>query len=140
MNVTMTGKPDQLKPPVQNEIQGPLQIAPQTQAQTSTRPTWGSLVQSALEKSSAQNSGRPRTARNCQPEYKVCNNAVFLDGKDGKTLMLRTEENLAGKIITREFCEVNRFGDVRVCTDWDTNETHRDMKDKQGIWSKVADE
>ena len=79
-------------------------------------------------------------ARLCQPELKICNNAVFLTGKDGKEIMVRTTENLLGKIVSREFCEFNDFGDVRTCVNWDTNATHRDMKDAKGNWSKVADE
>lgn len=138
MSVNMTGKPDQLQPMPELNSQLPMQIAPQTQA--SAPATWSKIVQTAIETSSSQNNGRPLTARNCQPEFKVCNNAIFVNGKDGKTLMVRTEEDLTGKIIRREFCEVNRFGDVRICTNWDTNAVHRDMKDSKGVWSKIADE
>lgn len=138
MHVAMTGKPDQLRPTEQLETQLPLNIAPQTKA--SAPPTWKELVGRAVEISSSQNNGTPQIIRNCEPEYKVCNNAILLTGKSGKTLMLRTEEDLLGKIVTREFCEFNDYGDVRVCTNWDTNTTHRDMKDAKGKWSKVGDD
>ena len=32
------------------------------------------------------------------------------------------------------------FGDVRVCIDWDSGRTYRDMKDLKGHWYKVADQ
>lgn len=138
MGVTMTGKPDQLKQNEHLQSQLPLSLSPQAKA--SAPPTWGELVKKTIEASQSQNNGRPRTARSCQPEFKICNTAVFVDGKDGKTLMVRTEENLAGKIITREFCELNSFGDVRTCVDWDTGAIRRDMKDKSGLWSQVSDD
>jgi hypothetical protein len=138
MGVTMTGKPDQLKAPQELETQLPLSITPQTKASAPAK--WEDLVERAFAASSSQHNGRADFSRNCQPEFKVCNNAVFLTGKKGNLLMLRTEEDLSGKTVAREFCEFNKFADVRVCTNWDTSATHRDMKDAKGNWSKVADE
>ena len=47
--------------------------------------------------------------------------------------------NIDGKVVQREVCTFNNFGDMRSCVDWDTKETHRDMKDSKGEWSKVSD-
>jgi hypothetical protein len=71
---------------------------------------------------------------------KVCNNAVFFRDKDGTDLMLRTTEDMNGRLTRREVCSFNSFGDVRTCFDWDTKAGHRDMKDSRGNWQKIADE
>jgi hypothetical protein len=54
--------------------------------------------------------------------------------------MLRVSEDINGKIIDRQICTFNSFKDVRTCVDWDTGAGHRDMKDDNGNWQKVADE
>jgi hypothetical protein len=79
-------------------------------------------------------------ARVCQPEFKTCTTAIFFTGKAGKENMVRTAEDSSGKVISREICEFNQFGDVRLCVDFDHGTTHRDMKDASGNWSKIADQ
>ena len=51
--------------------------------------------------------------------------------------MVKTTEDSNGKLISREMCEFNQFGDVRDCVDWDRGTTHRDMKDANGNWAKI---
>ncbi len=48
--------------------------------------------------------------------------------------MARITENLNGKILSRESCEFNKFGDVRTCLNWDTGASHKDMKNIKGEW------
>jgi hypothetical protein len=86
------------------------------------RPSWGELEEQALARSRTQHAGQPETLRFCEPELKVCNSGMH------------------GQPREREVCEINAFGDVRVCVDWDTNATSRDMKDGNGHWYKVADQ
>jgi hypothetical protein len=71
---------------------------------------------------------------------KVCNTAVLFVTKSGTNGMLRVSEDMTGRLINRELCEFNSFGDVRVCTNWDTGEKDRDMKDSKGEWYAIADE
>ncbi len=64
---------------------------------------------------------------------------VMFTGNDRKELIVRTAEDSSGKLIAREICEFNQFGDVRLCEDFDRNTTHRDMKDANGNWAKIDD-
>jgi hypothetical protein len=104
------------------------------------RPNWGELEGQALARSRTQHAGRPETLRFCEPELKVCNSGIVWKAEDGTRLFLRRAEDMHGEPREREVCEINAFGDVRVCVDWDTNETSRDMKDGKGHWYKVADQ
>lgn len=134
MGVVLIGKPNQAQLPGRLESQLP------TRPVTKQPTTWKELVSRALALSEAQHNGSADFQRSCQPEYKICINAVFVKGKSGKPLMLKTEEDLGGKIIQREFCEFNKEENVRVCTNWDTNKMHRDTKDKNGNWSQISAE
>jgi hypothetical protein len=49
-------------------------------------------------------------------------------------------EDQKGNLVSRDICRFNQFGDVRVCTDWDSGITIREMKDSKGDWYKVGDE
>jgi hypothetical protein len=104
-----------------------------------SKPSWGDVRKQALELSSKQRGGRPETLRYCEPELKVCNVGVVWRTSNGTRMFLRQAEDLSGKSLEREVCEINSFGDVRVCVDWDTNSKHRDMKDVKGHWYNVAD-
>jgi hypothetical protein len=146
MGTTMVGKPAQVPittaggaAPNQTTPSGPLQLQPQQQAKVSEPPTWSNLVAGAIRASSDQNGGAPKMTRNCQPEARVCNNAVIFKGKDGTDSAVLTREDLDGKISEREFCTFNSFGDVRSCLNWDTAQTHRDMKNSKGEWYRVSD-
>jgi hypothetical protein len=59
---------------------------------------------------------------------------------DGTDTAILSRQNPQGKIVEREICTFNDFGDIRTCTDFDSKFTHRDMKDSRGIWLKVGDE
>ena len=105
------------------------------------KPSWDVVQAQALELSRGQHNGRqPETLRFCEPQLKVCNTGVVWRAGDGTKLFLRQAEDMGGKQLEREVCEINAFGDVRVCIDWDTNKTSRDMKDRKGHWYKVADQ
>jgi hypothetical protein len=55
-------------------------------------------------------------------------------------MMVRTAEDPTGKLIDRDICKFNQFGDVRVCTDWDTGASSREMKNSSGQLYKVGNE
>ena len=107
---------------------------------SSSKPEWTEVTKQGLALSSRQHGGRPETLRFCEPELKVCNTGVVWTTSNGTKMFLRQAEDLAGKALEREVCEINSFGDVRVCIDWDTNRKYRDMKDLKGHWYKVADQ
>jgi hypothetical protein len=139
MGTTMIGKPSQL-PNVQS---GP--VAKQTQPdepmqlrQTTAPASWETFTNNAFELSRQQNGGTPKTLRSCQPEERMCSTGIMFE-MDGIHAIVLSRQNLDGKIIQRELCTFNNFGDIRSCLDWDTKATHRDMKDAKGVWSKVAD-
>jgi hypothetical protein len=141
MGTTMVGKPSQV--PIASAGPGAPQTQPgepmqlQQATKASAPQSWKDFTNSAFELSRQQNGGTPKLLRSCQPEERTCATGVMFkfDGKDAVAL---TRENLDGKIIERELCTFNDFGDVRTCMDWDTKETHRDMKDTKGIWTKVS--
>ncbi|WP_354138523.1 ATP-dependent Clp protease proteolytic subunit [Bradyrhizobium sp. LB11.1] len=151
MGVTMMGRPSQSGPAVTNLQQTPakepLPLLPSnngvTASQTpkpSATPTWAEVVNRAMERSASQNNGKPLFSRSCQPELKVCNIGVSYVDNQGKVAFVKTVEDMTGKVIVREACTLNDFNDVRTCINWDNGTSHRDMKDSNGAWSKVADE
>jgi len=135
MGTTITGKPVQT--PTAN---APTQLPPAQPTVQAAPPKWENIVNEAFSASTAQHNGKPDFNRVCQPELKICTTAIFFTGKDGKESMVRTAEDSSGKLIARDVCEFNQFGDVRVCVDFDRGTTHRDMKDANGNWSKIADQ
>ena len=96
------------------------------------------MTDNALELSRRQNGGTAKTLRSCQPRERICNTGVLFK-MNGKDVAVLSRQNIDGKIIQREICTYNDFDDVRSCVNWETNETHRDMKDSQGVWAKIAD-
>lgn len=114
--------------------------ANQTAPNADAKPSWHAVEAQALELSRAQHNGQAEILRFCEPQLKVCNTGVVWRAGDGTKLFLRRAEDMSGKALEREVCEINAFGDVRVCIDWDTNKASRDMKDLKGHWYKVADQ
>ena len=137
----MTGKPSQV-PSAETTDLRPQQVPPEANA-SALAPTpkkdWSSIFGGALTRSSAQNNGRPNITRACQPEFKICTTALHLKANDGSDMMLRMAEDMNGKVVLRDICQFNAFGDIRTCVDWDTGATSRDMKDPKGIWTQVGD-
>ncbi|UPJ76165.1 hypothetical protein [Bradyrhizobium sp. 187] len=150
MGVTMMGRPSQLTPPVaslqQTPPNSPLSLSPSGATLSAARttpnasPSWGEIVNRAMEKSASQNNGKPLFSRSCQPELRVCNIGLSYLDNQGKVAFLKTVEDMNGKVIAREACTLNDFQDVRTCINWDDGTSHRDMKDSKGVWSKVADQ
>jgi len=103
------------------------------------KATWDDVRKQALDISGKQRGGRPETLRYCEPELKICNNGVVWRTATNSRMFLRQAEDSNGKPLEREICEINSFGDVRVCIDWDTKLKHRDVKDLKGHWYQVAD-
>jgi hypothetical protein len=55
-------------------------------------------------------------------------------------VLAKATHDMLGKLLAREVCEFNTFGDVRVCFDWDTAEIRRDMKNRRGEWIEVGNQ
>jgi hypothetical protein len=134
---TEAGEPMQLQPTAkQTEPGAPMQG--QQTAKASGLASWETMINNAFELSSQQNGGSPKTLRSCQPQSRVCTTGIMLK-MNGTDAVLLSRQNIDGKIIEREICTFNNFGDMRSCVEWDTKATHRDMKDAKGEWSKVSD-
>jgi len=39
-----------------------------------------------------------------------------------------------------EVCEFNKYGDMRLCRNWDTGMKHRDKQDSNGNWNVIAED
>jgi hypothetical protein len=102
-------------------------------------PTWGELLEKAIQFSKKQNGGTPDFNRVCQPELKTCTNGLGFTTNDGTSMIMKVTENLDGQIIRRELCSFNPHRDIRSCVDWDKGTTHRDMKNSKGDWEQVTD-
>ncbi len=147
MGTTLTGKPEQVPPPVQapNDQSPPMQLDPTTRAaapsdeESGSTPTWKDTVSNAFARSTEQNDGKALTSRTCQPEIGTCSTAVFFKMNDGTLAMLRTSEDATGKMLDRDICKFNGFGDVRLCTNWDTGAVTREMQNQNKEWVKVGD-
>ena len=143
MGVKMTGKPSQLENSTGGSLAlgagNPRQLPSASAPSASTGPVnWSQFIEHTVALSAAQHAGTASFNRNCQPEMKICNMAIFFRSEAGKNMMAHTVEDLHGKMITREICEFNSFGDNRFCVNFDTKQTHRDLKDSQGNWTQVS--
>jgi hypothetical protein len=155
MGTTMVGKPSQtqstLTGPPSQVPPSPTQITPETSsklnpieqtAPTTNKPppTWGSILDRAIALSKDQNGGVAAFDRGCQPEFKVCINALSFKLKDGTNMIMKVTEDMNGKMLRREICTFNSYHDVRSCTNWDSGETHKDMKNTKGEWEQISRE
>lgn len=145
MGTTMVGKPSQIAPTssvpaVNSQVQAgaPVQLQPTDKA--SAPPTWDKLVDAAVRLSAEQNGGKAITVRTCQPELKACFNGVMYVDSKGVETLLKVTRDMNDRIVKREACTFNKSGDIRICLNWDSSESRRDMKDSSGNWIKVADE
>ena len=151
MGSTMVGKPSQtaisptatatINPSVIQQTQ-PRATFSSPPARINDTPTlsWDELVAKGVKRSAAQNNGKADYTRACQPEFKTCFNAVTYLDNDGVMTAAKVVKDMNDKIIRREICSFNKSLDIRKCFDWDDGTSHRDMKDANGSWYKVADE
>lgn len=143
METKMFGKPDQLaseeSPSRQSQLPSNDQQVPRSaeSPQAKRAPTWTELVDGAIALSSSQNNGKPRYVRSCQPELKVCTMGIYYLTKERTQAFVKVTEDLAGKIIEREVCNLNKYNDVRECLEWSTNALRKDMKNARGDWYEV---
>lgn len=138
MGVTMIGKPEQLaSPPLQLNSPNQLSSSQAPIAKQSSGPTWKSVIENAVTASMQQNGGRIQNNRVCQPELKLCTNAIFYKTNHGTDAMVRTTEDIDGKMVRRDLCTFNTFGDVRTCLDWDSGKVSREMRDANNKWSLI---
>jgi hypothetical protein len=47
---------------------------------------------------------------------------------------------MAGKTLTRELCMFDVSGSTRVCLDWDTDASSREIKNFEGKWIQIAED
>jgi hypothetical protein len=148
MGVTMLGKPQQTAPaivdgsPIQQIPGPPTSLDPNAaQAKASTSPSsWDQVLEKAMALSASQNNGKAALTRFCQPELKTCTIALTYVQRNGKDGFMKVVQDMNGKAIARELCELNEFRDIRTCLNWDTGVSHRDMKNAKGDWFQIADE
>jgi hypothetical protein len=151
MGTTMVGKPSQtpISPtatatadpsivPKQTQPGDPMQLQPGTKSAAS--PSWSDFLDNVIKRSAAQNNGKPDYTRGCQPEFKTCYDAITVVANDGKLTTVKVTKDMNDKILRREICSFNDTVDIRKCFNWDDGTAHRDMKDSNGNWYKVADE
>lgn len=62
---------------------------------------------------------------------------IFFKNNKGLEVIVRRTEDLAGKTISRDFCEFNKFRDIRTCYDWDKGTKSTEMKNQTGQWIPV---
>lgn len=145
MGTTMVGKPSQVSNNLSQDTTAPAPGKPMqldgssTATRANVKDNWTTMVENVISLSARQNGGRPRTIRSCQPAQKVCTTGVLFKTKKGQEVMLVRREDINGATVERELCTFNSFGDSRSCVNLDTDVTHRDMKDANGEWTKVAD-
>ena len=143
METQMFGKPNQLQSdqPSTSQLPPPnLNQDAQANAPPNETVTWKSLVEGAARLSASQHNGKPKNIRFCQPELKSCTTGIIFFAKDGSESIIKTTEDVNGKIIKKEMCSFNSHGDVRTCFDWDDKTTSRQMKNAKGEWWRVTDE
>ncbi|QIG98082.1 ATP-dependent Clp protease proteolytic subunit [Bradyrhizobium sp. 6(2017)] len=151
MGTTMVGKPSQtsISPtatatadpsivPRQTQPGDPTQLQPQTKS--AAPPSWSEFLDRVIKRSAGQNNGKPNYTRGCQPEFKTCYDAITVVGDDGKIATVKVTKDMNDKILRREICSFNDSVDIRKCFNWDDGTAHRDLKDSNGNWYKVADE
>jgi hypothetical protein len=134
--VSTTNKP--LVPPQQTGPGEPQDLSPKAKA--SAPPTWDELVDVAIDLSAKQNKGVAKHVRSCQPEFKVCFDAISWINPKGFPSSVKVVRDMNDKIVVRELCTFNQPMDIRKCLNWDTGNSHRDMQDIKGDWKRIADE
>lgn len=148
MGTSMVGKPNQLPPPpvadsspTQTRPGQPTQLNGSDSASIrSSKEDWNQLVENAILLSARQNNGRAKTARNCQPELKVCNTGVVFKSEKGTDVLIVRREDIRGNTTAREICTFNDFNDTRWCMDFNTKAKWREMQNSKGDWIKVSDD
>ena len=115
MGTTMVGKPSQTPiSPTATATSDPSVLPKQTQpgdpsqSQAQTRaastPTWKEIVDLAFKRSAAQNNGKARNERGCQPEFKTCFEAVTYINTENKLASLKVTKDMKDNMIGREIC------------------------------------
>lgn len=150
MGSTMVGKPSQTSVSPTATATANASVTSQTQprditpsqptSKVSAPPSWNEFIDGVFKRSAAQNNGKANYTRGCQPEFKTCFDAVTYLTNEGKLTTAKVVKDMNDKILRREICSFNDSIDIRKCFDWDDGTTHRDMKDANGNWHKIADE
>jgi hypothetical protein len=146
MGVTMVGDPMQTRQ-VATDGSSAEQIAGGEFAslaaltpQARSSPSWNEFIDKVAKLSADQNDGNAALSRLCQPELKNCILGLTYLLKDGRQGLAVVIQDLNGKTMRREVCEINRSSDVRNCVDWDSGAKHRDTQNTKGNWVQIAGE
>jgi len=100
---------------------------------------WVTFTKWAYYRSAKQNNGKAVQSRSCQPELKVCTLAItFVDNK-GSVTIARDTYDMNDKLIKRDICRFNDSFDIRTCTNWDTEEQTKEMKNSNNDWYIVSE-
>jgi len=140
MGTLMTGKPAQvpIEQPFTSQLPQPLNPKEKSLAsKDATPPSWDKMLDRAIQLSSKQHNGTPDIERVCQPDLKECINGLSFKAADGTDMIMKVTEDMNGKLLKKEVCSFNKYGDIRDCLNWDTGEQHRDMKNKNGDWYRM---
>ena len=132
------GRPTQQIP---EEFASPATLTPQARAGSTSAPSWNEFIDKVAKISAEQNGGGNATvSRLCQPEFKNCVLGLTYLLKDGRQGLAVVIQDLNGKTMRREVCELNNSNNVRNCIDWDSGAKHRDEKSAKGDWVQIARE
>lgn len=97
--------------------------------------SWSEILKTATTFSAQQNNGKPAYFRQCFPEEKYCTTQLSYIDKKGLIVTLHEFSNLDELVVKRDVCWLNGNGDIRICTDWDSNESTKEMKDNANRWT-----
>ena len=133
----MVGKPNQTAeapaaPP--NQTASPLANAPSVRAEA---PTWETITNEAIAISTKQNNGKVDFRRVCQAELKMCTLAVWYKDAAGNAEMVRVTQNSDEKVMQKDICSFNGFGDIRTCVNFDTHVKTKEMYDANKSWTVI---
>jgi hypothetical protein len=104
-------------------------------------PSWKQLFDVAVGASAEQNNGNPRYNRGCDWETKTCWTGVWVKNQTGDIdRLVQVTKDMAGKTLTRELCMFDVSGSTRVCLDWDTDASSREIKNFEGKWIQIAED
>jgi hypothetical protein len=103
------------------------------QASTSLS-AWNEFIDNAAKLSADQNGGAPALSRHCQAELDNCVLGLEYPLNDGRKGLAVVIQDVNGRTLRREACELNSASDMMECVDWESGTKHRDAKNDKGDW------
>lgn len=96
---------------------------------------WSDLANYALGQASLFEKNA-QVVRFCQPNVNVCINTIIVNDPKGMWAIKEVENN-NGQIVERDICKFNKTIDIRICTNFDTRASTKEMKDVNSNWYAV---